>query len=101
MSRLTKKCIDTDGKYLPYTIDNYCGVYPESTLGKLVERLAYYEDLEEQGRLVELPYKIGANVSGKYRNWSGTIDEISINSDGIFLYINSGYSFYVRPDEIK
>lgn len=52
MERLTKKCVDTEGKYLDYTIENYNGVYPNSTLGKLVERLAYYEDLEEQGRLI-------------------------------------------------
>ena len=54
MERLTKKCVDTEGKYLDYTIENYNGVYPESTLGKLVERLAYYEDLEEQGKLIVL-----------------------------------------------
>lgn len=57
MERLTKKCAIhevTDGKYLPYTIENYSGVYPDSTLGKLVERLAYYENLEEQGKLMVL-----------------------------------------------
>ena len=54
MERLTKICkVTEDGKYLPYTIDNYSGLLPESTLGKLVEKLAYYEDLDEQGRLVK------------------------------------------------
>lgn len=52
MERLTKRCADTDGKYLPYTIDNYSGVYPDSTIGKLVERLAYYENLAEQGKVL-------------------------------------------------
>lgn len=28
-------------------------------IGKVVEKLAHYEDLEEQGRLIELPCKVG------------------------------------------
>lgn len=47
MKRLTK----------PYkNIENgkYINIFPDCTLGEIVERLAYYEDLEEQGRLIIL-----------------------------------------------
>lgn len=53
MERLTKKCVDTEnGKYLPYTVENYVGLFPNGTFGDIVQKLAYYEDLEEQGKLV-------------------------------------------------
>lgn len=55
MERLTRLCENTEnGKYIPYVADNYIGIYPNCTLGKVVERLAYYEDLEEDGRLIVL-----------------------------------------------
>lgn len=55
MNRLTKPCQDTEnGKYIPYTAGTYSGIFPDCTLGEVVMRLAYYEDLEEQGRLVVL-----------------------------------------------
>ena len=31
------------------------GIYPDRTLEQVVDRLAYYDGLEEQGRLVALP----------------------------------------------
>lgn len=55
MKRLTRLCKDTEnGKYIPYVAGTYIGIFPDCTLGKVVERLAYYEDLEEQGRLIKL-----------------------------------------------
>lgn len=60
MERLTRPCKDTEnGKYISYTAGTYIGIYPDCTLGQVVEKLAYYEDLEEQGRLVTLPCKVG------------------------------------------
>ena len=53
MKRLTRPCEDTEnGKYIPYTVGVYTGIFPDCTLGEVVERLAYYEDMKEQGRLV-------------------------------------------------
>jgi hypothetical protein len=44
--------------------DEYGDVRPEFgyTLADAVEKLAHYEDLEEQGRLIELPCKVGDTV---------------------------------------
>jgi hypothetical protein len=53
MNRLTRPCENIEnGKYAPYTVGAYTGIFPDCTLGEVVTRLAYYEDLEEQGRLV-------------------------------------------------
>lgn len=55
MDRLTRPCTDIEnGKYIPYVVDTFTGIYPNCTLGKVVEKLAYYENLEEQGRLIIL-----------------------------------------------
>lgn len=39
-------------------LDSKCDLCP---IGKAFNRLAYYEDLEEQGRLMVLPCKVGAS----------------------------------------
>lgn len=60
MERLTRPCEDTEnGKYIPHTAGSFTGIYPDCTLGEVVEKLAEYEDLEEQGLLVRLPCKVG------------------------------------------
>lgn len=41
-------CRDTEGgKYSHYTVANCIGIYRDSILGEVVERLAYYENLDE------------------------------------------------------
>ena len=68
----------------------------------VLDKLCEYEDLEEDERLIRLPCKIGDKVYNKNWNWSGTVEEISINSDGVFLYVTSGgYSHLVKQDEIE
>ena len=55
MKRLTKPCPNTyNGTYGPYVVGSYLGIYPDCTLAQVVERLAYYENLEEEGRLIIL-----------------------------------------------
>ena len=62
VERLTRLCKDTkDGKYGRYVVDSYTRILVDSTLGKVVERLAYYEDLEEQGRLIILDSESAEN----------------------------------------
>lgn len=67
-------------------------------LGEHIELIKANND----GRVVVLPCKIGDTVDGKIGNWFGTVEEISINNDGIFLYVASGgYNHLVKPDEVK
>lgn len=55
MNRLTRLCEDTkDGEFAKYVIGNYTGIYSDIDIGIAVDKLGYYEDLEEQGRLIIL-----------------------------------------------
>lgn len=57
---------------------------------------------KDKSKFIELPCKIGDSVDGKRGNWFGTVEEIAINSDGIFLYVSSGgYNKLLRPDEVE
>lgn len=78
MERLTRLCQDTEnGTYSPYTAGVYNGIYPNCTLGKVVERLAYYEDLEEDGRLIILDVEDVCPCANCNVGW------ISIPSEGV------------------
>ena len=60
MERLTRLCEETEnGKFSPHTAGSFTGIYADCTFGEVVEKLAGYEDLEEQGLLVKLPCKVG------------------------------------------
>ena len=59
MSRLTRRIIDICGSC---DQQEYCRYTPNAGncyLRQLHEKLKHYEDLEEQGRLIELPCKVG------------------------------------------
>lgn len=58
MNRLTKEFTSCE-----YCEDVDCTGYKNSCMHrKVYEKLAHYEDLEEQGRLIELPCKVGDTV---------------------------------------
>lgn len=58
MGRLTKEFTSCE-----YCEDMDCTGYKNSCMHrKVYEKLAHYEDLEEQGRLKELPFKLGDKV---------------------------------------
>lgn len=41
-------------------------------------------------------------VNERDYRWSGVVREVTVNSDGISLFVNSGgYNFYTTPDQIK
>jgi hypothetical protein len=106
MDRLTRKSQSSEMVWFVDHDNNNLNLEPcemsYSQNGKAIRKLAYYEDAEEQGRLVVLPCKIGDSVDGKIGNWFGTVEEISINSDGMFLYVASGgYNHLVKPDEVE
>lgn len=60
------------------------------------------EQLQAELDRVKVPCKVGAIVRGKNGKWSGEVTELSVNSDGWFLYVDygNGYRNYHRPDEV-
>ena len=62
MERLTKRF--TDGTYYCEDIEDVGikGINAPTYVGKVVDKLADYEDLEEQGLLLRLPCKVGDTV---------------------------------------
>jgi hypothetical protein len=86
MERLTKTMRCQDGARL-YDISNELFGLNISRADKtrmILEKLADYEDLEEQGRLVKLPCKVGDTV---YHVVQGRIVEVS-NVDLFFLLLS-------------
>lgn len=60
----------------------------------IFEKLAYYEDLEEAGRLVKLPCKVGDTVYFPGERFPAEIDGIVINENGIhfqWIQYDRGY----------
>lgn len=77
MSRLTEK--DVSGKYFyPKCFEKCDGLGASSSCDKcevttsICEKLGKYEDLEEQGRLVKLPCKVGDVVYVKMASYCKT-----------------------------
>ena len=59
MERYTKRRENGDA----FVTDDHCfDTWARSFEGEAIDRLAYYEDLEEQGRLITLPCKVGDHV---------------------------------------
>lgn len=61
---------------------------------QIYDRLAEYEDMEEQGLLVRLPCKVGDTVWIKGDRFPAVIEEIRITDDGVyFAYVeyDKGY----------
>ena len=59
--------------------------FSEINLQKLIDKLAHYEDLEESGRLVVLPCKVGDTVYIVDEKFPAEIEEIRIHPQGIFF----------------
>ena len=92
---MAERLTERHGKYIniqpkeEIMCSNYCtscGKADCDHIRMALERLAHYEDLEEQGRLVELPCKIGDTVYGIRRYQDrivklGTVSEMYYNRD--------------------
>ena len=68
----------------------------EEAIKKGIDRLAYYEDLEEQGRMAILPCALEADIfrvtkSGVYGDWQVAYAEVY--SDGIVMIDDSDNHF--------
>jgi hypothetical protein len=62
MSRLTERDKYDGGFWVKDKYGEDRWFSPKGKLYKPIAKLAYYEDLEEQGRLIELPCKVGDTV---------------------------------------
>lgn len=97
MERLTKKL--TDGTaYCEAIIDvGIKGVNYPTYVGKVADKLAEYEDAEEQGLLLKLPCKVGTSIYMINRYW---IDEGHIcgiaEADDLDCFC---YKVYCDPDD--
>lgn len=85
-----------DGRYImrhgSHNIFNNTNGYFEA--GEAIDKLAEFENLEEQGMLVKLPFKIGDTIyadSGVFHILPYTVDSITINTFGI-SFTASSYS---------
>lgn len=81
MERLTYKgtpCMTEDGMVTP--------TYSDYSMRNIIERLAEYEDAEEQGLLIRLPCKVGDVVYFPIYDYhdSAIIETIRIEENGVF-----------------
>ena len=81
MERLTRRSANGTGIYATPSGDP---VKWEDNYHNVLQKLADYEDLEEQGRLISLPCKVGDTV---YHVVQGRIVEVS-NVDLFFLLLS-------------
>lgn len=97
-SRLTGKIRNIDGSATsikPIADDKG---FPNKFGSDVLTKLADYEDLEEQGRLIKLPCKVGQHIYivHQYGNW---IDEASITgiseADNVDCFC---FKVYIDPD---
>ena len=68
------------------------------TIDDVIDKLAEYEDLEEQGRLIKLPCKVGDTlyrlVPNLYREYVEIkIAQFVINKNGIYFITDKGVSW--------
>ena len=93
MDRLTKVMLCNDGnKLYDYSNEVVKNVKDfSSRLELMFEKLAAYEDLEEQGRLLKLPCKVGNMLYYPEKNFANVVipirlNRIHISFDGIDTY---------------
>ncbi len=101
MERLTDKigntnCVKGCGSNCKYGFQYCCKEDWENcqTISDVIDKLAYYEDLEENGRLVKLPCKLGDTVYVPTRDFISElrIIHITISKNNTFFHwmLNAG-----------
>ena len=106
MSRLTKKFDSGVGYNECHGSCMTCNGIPCELAQAMIDKLAHYEDIEEQGRLIELPCAVGDTVyliSSQYSecskhqerfndyNCQGCEDECDSHKE-YFIYVNENIS---------
>lgn len=100
MERLTERKRNDDGTGISsksLVIENGMQKgFPSGHCGRIVTKLADYEDLEEQCLLLRLPCRVGDTVYNMVPSryvkeyHETTVDKIIIDEDGVFLHFESG-----------
>lgn len=99
MSRLTKKFDNGLGHKDCFFGCSSCTGHPCEELQEMIEKLAHYEDLEEQGRLIELPcLPIEKVWVGKEKGNMHKVTYISLS--GIVSDMEDGFHI-VRDKEVQ
>lgn len=77
MERLTVKW--TDRVYDTFdTVDVVDNEYSKANYNKILTKLGEYEDLEEQGRLIKLPCKVGDKIFLDFAGFGKDIDKFTV-----------------------
>ena len=76
---------DKGGVAFTFDLDITCRPSEAQKILKLAEKLKHYEDLEEQGRLIELPCKIGDTV-WNIRWWDNITESRVIDGETYFRH---------------
>lgn len=85
MERLTDKigntnCVKGCGSNCKYGFQYCCKEDWENcqTISDVIDKLAYYEDLEEQGRLIKLPCKVGDKIFLDFAGFGKDVDRFTV-----------------------
>lgn len=80
-----------DALELLHSYRHICGEYTPDALSRLVQA-------DCDGRCLVLPFKVGQTVRHKTEGWTGQVNEITLNNEGLMLFVSSGgYAGYYPP----
>lgn len=84
-----------DSLELLHSYRHICGEHTPDELSRLVQA-------DDDGRCLVIPFKIGQTVRHKTEKWIGQVDEITLNNEGLMLFVSSGgYTGYYPPDVLE
>lgn len=106
MSRLTDyeghycfmACVEKQGD--ENKIRENCQIYNNCYERKIYDKLCRYEEFEEQGRLVELPCKVGEEVWTVHKEW-GIQHATYHRANRILLDVENGHVFMKTKEEAQ
>ena len=101
MGRLTDRYYDVTNKKWHWSIkSNSTNDGLVATPQDILDKLAHYEDLEEQGRLIELPCAVGDTV---YRISEEDIKPYKVFSEPFACFVKNlwGKEFYATKEEAE
>ena len=100
MERLTKRYDDGEAFCNKFSVIEDVGVDETILKGELIDKLAAYEDAEEQGLLLRLPFKIGQKV---YYIYESCIDKNLMIGSMVYSYscLDFPRNYYENREEAE